>query len=319
MKRTEKLRGHALLATAVLVSCADWSSLQELLRSRSHAPALLPMPPMVPLLLDADISAVDASAVDAGTVHNAAPQPLIGQCTADAFAPNDSTEHAAQLSTTQTHQANFCAVDEVDYFRFVAPVAAGETFSLRVAFSQAQGDIDIALLTADDEELVASSESITDDEVLQVVSRGGEYLLEVTLYEEGASGVSSGVSYSVEFLVAGNARNDCCTQSSDPGCIDDTVRQCVCLADPHCCASDYDVFCTNLASNECEAGCTLEVPPGSHESNCCEQSVAGGCSLPSVEACVCEYAPFCCNGPFDNSCVGIAIGLCAATCGEDLP
>ena len=53
-------------------------------------------------------------------------------------------------------------------------------------------------------------------------------------------------------------------------------------------------------------------------SDCCIPGGANdpGCQVPSIEMCVCEFDPFCCNTDWDGQCVAGAINVCGAVCGE---
>lgn len=50
--------------------------------------------------------------------------------------------------------------------------------------------------------------------------------------------------------------------------------------------------------------------------NCCDVNKAGGCSVPSIEACVCAEDELCCGEEFgwDSACVNIAVTTCDVAC-----
>ncbi len=106
------------------------------------------------------------------------------------------------------------------------------------------------------------------------------------------------------------AESDCCSASGAPGCTDQSVHDCVCATDFACCSSGFDDVCVAQAISECGAQCTLPPP----ESNCCSASSAPGCTLPEVQACVCDIDPFCCTAGFDESCAALADSQCGAEC-----
>lgn len=106
------------------------------------------------------------------------------------------------------------------------------------------------------------------------------------------------------------AESDCCTTSDAPGCTDQAVHDCVCATDFSCCASNFDEVCAAQAIAECGAQCPLPPP----ESDCCSASSTPGCTLPGVQACVCEIDPVCCSSGFDESCAALADAQCGAEC-----
>ena len=232
-------------------------------------------------------------------------------CEADAFEPNDDLSIASLLDARSV-AALLCGETDIDYHRFAAPSAAGTQFSVRVRFDAALGDIDVVLMSAADGAVVDESSSVIDEEVVSAVSDGAEYVVEVALFEPGPA---AGTPYTLELLVAAGAENDCCTESAAPGCNDAGVRECVCAADPYCCVSGFDAYCVGLGVSECGSPCSGPPNPGS----CCSESTASGCGDASVEACVCDLAPFCCSGPYDSACVSIASGVCGGECEEAAP
>jgi hypothetical protein len=48
--------------------------------------------------------------------------------------------------------------------------------------------------------------------------------------------------------------------------------------------------------------------------SCCTDHGAGGCDLPSCEACVCEFDPSCCSMAWDAGCVAIGASACFEIC-----
>jgi hypothetical protein len=239
---------------------------------------------------------------------DAGPSPA---CVNDGLEPNDEPGAAAPIEARSVAGV-LCGDADVDFYRFAPPAPAGSQFSARVRFDAALGDIDIALTSAADGALVDDSSSVIGEEVVVAVSDGAPYVLEVALFEAGAPG---GSPYTLELLVAADAQNDCCTESAAPGCSDAGLRECVCAADPYCCASGFDRHCVQLGLSECGNRCSGPA----HRGDCCSESTASGCGDASVEACVCGLAPFCCSGPFDDACVSLASGLCGAECAEAAP
>jgi hypothetical protein len=108
------------------------------------------------------------------------------------------------------------------------------------------------------------------------------------------------------------AESDCCTTSEGPGCTNDVVHTCVCGTDFSCCSVSFDELCVASAIAECGAQCSLPPPA----SDCCSASSAPGCTVPSVQECVCSVDPYCCAGSFDENCAVIAQDPCGAVCLE---
>jgi len=247
---------------------------------------------------------------DAGALRpDAGPSP---SCPADPFEPNDEPAAAALIGGRQPIEAVLCTDADIDYYLFAAPAAAGTQFSVRVRFDPRLGDMDLVLTSAADGVVVAESAGVVEEEVVVAVSDGGQYVLEVALFEPGAL---AGSPYTLELLVASAAENDCCAESGAPGCSDAGLRECVCALDPYCCVSSYDAYCVQLGVSECGAECAAPTNPGS----CCSESSEPGCGDATVEACVCGFAPFCCVGPYDGACVSLAAGLCGGACEEAAP
>lgn len=103
---------------------------------------------------------------------------------------------------------------------------------------------------------------------------------------------------------------DCCAASTEPGCNDAAIQNCVCGIDSYCCLGEYDEFCVAAAVAECDLSCDLSEP----DSDCCNEGASPGCTDPEIEACVCDIDPICCVSPFDHNCVGLSVDLCGADC-----
>ena len=58
----------------------------------------------------------------------------------------------------------------------------------------------------------------------------------------------------------------------------------------------------------------VEAADDVEQSNCCSTSEFPGCSDTEVSECVCALDPFCCNNPFDQLCVQVALQQCGGTC-----
>ena len=218
----------------------------------------------------------------------------------DEFEPNNEPEQAAWVNGP--FSASICDDDE-DWYRFEAPVAAGEPFEVNVRFSQARGDIDAVLLDAQSGHVVASGASTSDDETMVALSSGGDYLLFVYLYGGGHT------TYQVEFSASSVEQSNCCEASPYPGCEVETITSCLCELDPYCCEVEYDEQCVLVALTQCDAQCE-------GQADCCEATSAPGCSLPEVQRCVCQTDIACCSSGYDETCARQAQAECGLQCGE---
>jgi hypothetical protein len=220
----------------------------------------------------------------------------------DEFEPNDSSAAAAPLPVGAVLSATLCDEDR-DFYSFEPDVAEGSGFSVRVGFRQDDGDIDAFLFDADGT-LVASGQSVTDDEELFARADGRAFTLETRLFASVGS-----VAYSLRVGGEEDApSNDCCEASEEPGCRDPGLLACACAIDPFCCEEAFDAACVELAA-ECGASCEPPVP----SAPCCSPTGSPGCGDPEVEACVCDIDPFCCEEQFDSSCVELGLE-CGADC-----
>lgn len=103
------------------------------------------------------------------------------------------------------------------------------------------------------------------------------------------------------------AAADCCEDDAAPGCSDVSVEECVCDADPYCCATAWDSICVGEVESLGCGTCT--------DAGCCSPTATAGCTEPSVEACVCDEDPYCCATAWDSICVGEVESLGCGTCG----
>lgn len=127
-----------------------------------------------------------------------------------------------------------------------------------------------------------------------------------------AASPDGGASQSTDAGDAGSApSNDCCSTSASSGCADATVAACVCAGDPFCCSTEYDESCVTSAVSRCQLDCDDRAPT----SDCCTGSDVPGCTLPEVEACICDIDPACCVLRFDQNCINLGISQCGAICG----
>ncbi len=108
--------------------------------------------------------------------------------------------------------------------------------------------------------------------------------------------------------MCGGGDDPCCLPHGSPGCVDPEVAACVCEDNPYCCEQMWDEACVAAVA---DLGCGICEDEGA----CCEAHGGLGCADQGVEACVCEIAPGCCEGAWDEVCVGLVefleCGLCA--------
>jgi hypothetical protein len=98
-------------------------------------------------------------------------------CT-DSYEPNDTPPEAASVTNGSFEGLQICEGDE-DYFS----IDAGADFTVRIEFTHADGDLDMALYQGSDE--LDRSQSVSDSEELSAA--GGSYVLRVYGYN-GATG-----------------------------------------------------------------------------------------------------------------------------------
>ena len=54
---------------------------------------------------------------------------------------------------------------------------------------------------------------------------------------------------------------------------------------------------------------------GGSANDCCENKISGGCSDSSIQQCVCDQDPVCCDEAWDDVCIDLAKTSCSLTCG----
>lgn len=95
----------------------------------------------------------------------------------------------------------------------------------------------------------------------------------------------------------------CCFFSGLPGCgADLALEACVCAIDPACCLDEWSHACTLTAVLECGLGCPFD---------CCVTKDEPGCSVPAIEAQVCDRTtgdPACCDNAWSADCAAAAMG-----------
>lgn len=121
------------------------------------------------------------------------------------------------------------------------------------------------------------------------------------------------------------AAGSCCLGQTSPGCNDEIVESCVCAQAPGCCSDTWTSSCASLVD---ELGCGLcngsldagEDPDGTGAppplgQDCCMGGTEPGCNDPTVESCVCNEIPFCCDSGWEDVCASAVEALGCGHCG----
>ncbi len=168
-------------------------------------------------------------------------------CPDDSFEDNDSPFLAPLVSAGSTNGLNVCDGDD-DYFNIY--VNAGETITVNVLFSQAEGDIDLALLN----QLtlpVATSASVTDNEsVTYTQQNGGLLKILVTLYQD--MGSMPGNPYQLQVIITQGQPQTCPADSFEEN---DTRATAKTIStgnhtNLNTCTGDDDYYQITLAAND---------------------------------------------------------------------
>jgi hypothetical protein len=130
-------------------------------------------------------------------------------CPTESFEPNDTTATATALPLGLTPGLGACGVGGVDWY--VVTLAAGQTLSSTIYFSDADADVDLFLRTAPPTTetysaylsgSLVSSTSSTDNETISFTSTGGgTYYLAVRVYADGGAPTPGGAVYDLEASV----------------------------------------------------------------------------------------------------------------------
>lgn len=129
----------------------------------------------------------------------------------------------------------------------------------------------------------------------------------------------------------------CCLTSTQSGCVDERVQNCVCSADSFCCEQAWDQACVDIADSSCAGNCSMggsgggtggAFPAGGtggggatggsggiSGGDCCSVHGGVGCGVPPIMECVCEVDPYCCENSWDQICVNESTQECGANCG----
>lgn len=167
-------------------------------------------------------------------------------CAQDSFEDNDSPLLPPTI-TAGTHQLNVCDGDD-DYFDVY--LQTGEEITVNAYFSQAEGDVDLALLGFLGVPL-DTSVSTTDNESVTYVADSDDFVtIQVTLYQD--AGATPGNPYDLEIIVNTPQPQTCTVDSFEEN---DTQGTAAPLASGshgnlNTCETDEDFYAITLQANE---------------------------------------------------------------------
>jgi hypothetical protein len=105
-----------------------------------------------------------------------------GQCSLDAGEPNNTLTTRSALPAP-TDVVTMCSSDE-DFY--VLPGVAGKKVTIDVSFRRGDGDIDVQLIGLDGRQILATSDSQSDNErIEQVLPLDGDYTIRVFSLSSG--------------------------------------------------------------------------------------------------------------------------------------
>lgn len=113
-------------------------------------------------------------------------------------------------------------------------------------------------------------------------------------------------------LCGATVSGSCFNANPSPGCEDATCCDAVCVVDPFCCSTTWDVNCAFFAGAVCDA---TDGTCGDPDSGDCDE-VNGSAACADEDCCnaVCEVDPTCCTQVWDLVCVLLAGNVCGGTC-----
>jgi hypothetical protein len=111
-------------------------------------------------------------------------------CVIDSFEPNDTMTAAPSVSMGSYPNLGSCGDD--DYFAI--PLTAGQTLSIQVQFTHAEGDIDIVLFDTTGAEAARSDTTGNTESISGTVNVSGTFTLRVFLYADSGSTTGNGYS-----------------------------------------------------------------------------------------------------------------------------
>ncbi len=122
--------------------------------------------------------------------------PIASSCPTDRLEDNDSIEDPEPLPP-ELYTGLFVCEDDEDWYRI--PLLAGDTITIDLTFSDADGDVDLRFLNPVGGVLRSSVSSDDNEQIEYAVTEDGTYLVQVTLYaDEGVVGVEYDIQIQVD-------------------------------------------------------------------------------------------------------------------------
>jgi hypothetical protein len=227
-------------------------------------------PPQPETDCDDDVDNDGDGATDCADPDCAA-DPACQGCVEDELEDNDDLETATPLPTDAVRTGLVSANGDLDLF--AVELCAGGTVSFDVAFTHANGDIDIGLFDPQGT-LYAVSDGIVDDEsITATVPQSGTWYLLVQMYTGGAC---SRYDLTVAFddTGCGTLLEDCTDGYDNDG---DTFTDC---DDPDCdgaaeCQAQVCQAVGTLLCGDSVAGATLDAPLALNDYSCLDWPLSG--------------------------------------------
>lgn len=131
--------------------------------------------------------AVSEASESNNTAHSASPITVTAMCTDDGFEENDTISTASTMAVGGTTNGLVVCSGDPDYYAFT-PSSSG-TLTLSIAFTHANGDLDMRLYDGASQALLGSSTGTSDSESISMTVTGG-HLYKLKVY--GFAGAANG-------------------------------------------------------------------------------------------------------------------------------
>jgi hypothetical protein len=177
----------------------------------------------------------------------------------DNLEQNDSCAAATTMGDGTSNNLVVKSTDE-DWYSLTVP--AGNQLNLNLAFTHANGDIDVKLFDGCGGAQLAISETATNNEALTWTNSTGSaktVKAQVFLYSDTRNDYGMTISGTTGGGGHPNCpgTGDCCADTGTPGCSDGTCCAAVCACDPFCCDTEWDEFCAGEGFQG--SGCGAEI------------------------------------------------------------
>jgi hypothetical protein len=239
-------------------------------------------------------SASEVESVDGERARQCVPE--VGQCNSgtgdkpscESDAANRSIDLAAVLAPGERPTQTICP-ESGKIVQHWYRITVDEPRRIDASLSTDQG-LDFALSLVNEAGLqLALSDSLESSEAFSSCLLPGSYYLTVSAKPETSGDVYL-LTYDLEQSESCRDKgSECCALEDTPGCGSESIESCVCAADPFCCEVAWDGQCVAEVQAMGCGECDLE------PLDCCEPSFLPGCDDASVEACVCDLDPLCCD------------------------